>query len=310
MKKNRIIAIFTVLAIVLTVATCYVIYSYLEPKRQTVYVFNDNYARGTQITDDILTPIKVDDKIMVANNESNIEDQFVTPKDYAEIRKGQYLRMDVALGMPLTFAMTSGNDSAVANSMQSTSVAVTIPVNGVTGVTNELTPESRVNVYCALEDSVHLILQNMKVLSVFYSDASISAVSLETTVEESLKLIYAENYGSIYLGLIDGTGYQAVDEEEMLYFSLADQGTDFSGSGDDGYSSYIGLLDDELGENMDDVEDDDEDEDEDEVETEFVWNSADESVTDDVQAEEESEEAPALIPAGGEEQGAVMPDVG
>lgn len=307
MKKNRIIAIFTVLAIVLTIATCYVIYSYLEPKRQTVYVFNDNYARGTQITDDILTPIKVDDKIMVANNESNVEDQFVTPKDYAEIRKGQYLRMDVALGMPLTFAMTSGNDSAVANSMQSTSVAVTIPVNGVTGVTNELTPESRVNVYCALEDSVHLILQNMKVLSVFYSDASISAVSLETTIEESMKLIYAENYGSIYLGLIDGSGYQAVDDEDMLYFSLADQGTSYSG--DDGYSNYIGLHDNELDEALDDADEPDEDD------TEEVWNSeesiaSDETVTDDVQAEEESEEAPALIPAGEEEQGAVMPDVG
>lgn len=306
MKKNRIIAIFSILAVILTIATCYVIYSYLEPKRQTVYVFNDNYARGTQITDAILTPIKVDGKIMVANNDSNVEDQFVTPRDYAEIRKGQYLRMDVAEGMPLTFAMTSGNDSAVANSMQSTSVAVTIPVNGVTGVTNELTPESRVNVYCALDDAVHLILQNMKVLSVFYSDSSINAVSLETTIEESLKLIYAENYGSIYLGLIDGTGYQAVDEDDLLYFSLADSETSYSDYSDSDYGNYMDLLDDEIDEAMDDTgEDGDSDYEETEV-------TADDETVSDVTAEEDStsDEVPDLIPADAEDQGAVMPDVG
>lgn len=320
MKKNRIIAIFTTLAVVLALATCYVVYSYLEPKRQTVYVFNDNYARGTQITDDILTPIKVDGKIMVANSESNIDDQFVTPEKYAEIRKGQYLRMDVSEGMPLTPAMTSGNDSSVVKNMQSSSVAITIAVNGITGVTNELTPESRVNVYCAIEDSVQLILQNMKVLSVFYSDGSINAVSLETTIGESLKLVYAENFGTIYLGLIDGTGYQAEENEGNLFFAMneaAVSDTDYQSSS---YDDYMGMLDSELNEAMDAS-------DEDEIESEEADTEAN-AGSEDVQEPDEPAQTDEAVPEDSsviditeetgipeepgfeDEQGTVMPDVG
>ena len=305
MKKNRIIAIFTVIAVVLTLATCYVIYSYLEPKRQTVYVFNDNYARGTQITDDILTPVKVDSKIMVANSSSNVEDQFVTPAYYAEIRKGQYLRMDVAEGMPLTFAMTSGNDSQVANSMQSTAVAITIPVNGITGVTNELTPESLVNVYCAIEDSVQLILQKMKVLSVFYSDGSIYAVSLETTIEESMKLVYAENFGAIYLGLVDGTGYQVEEDPENLYFALGESSSTYD---DSAASSVFGDYMASLDEDMEDLENADDESTGYEPETQ---SGDEEDLPEDVP---EDEDGGAGVPEENitfdELEGTVMPDVG
>ena len=32
-----------------------------------------------------------------------------------------------------------------------------------------------------------------------------------------MELIYAATYGKIYLGLVDGTGYQAVEGEGLIY---------------------------------------------------------------------------------------------
>lgn len=66
---------------------------------------------------------------------------------------------------------------------------------------------------------IQLILQNMKVLAVYKEDAELSGVSLEVTPDESLELVYAQNYGDVYLGLVDAAGYQSVEEESALTYS-------------------------------------------------------------------------------------------
>lgn len=221
MKKNKIIAAFAIVAIVLTILTCYLIYHYLSPNRGTIYVFKSNYPAGTQLTKDMLAPVQVDSTITVAGGRGKIEDQFVTPSQYQQYTtSGDSLRMDVAAGMPLTPSMLSQiGGSSVEMNMQPSSVAVTISVDAITGVTNELKPGSRVNIYTAMDSGIRLILQNMRILATYYSGDSLYGVSVETTKEESMQLIYAASYGSIYLGLVDMNGYQAEEDASKLFFS-------------------------------------------------------------------------------------------
>ncbi len=225
MSKNRIIAIFSVLAAVSAILTSLLVYRYLSPARGTIYVFNDDYSTGMQVTKDMLSPMQVDSTIITSGARGSIEDQFVSSEDYRTIiSAGDTLKMDVAKGMPLTQAMLSmiGGSSLEMN-MKPTSVAVTIPVTNITGVSNEIASGSRVNVYMASTASdlqeVDLVLQNMKVLAVYKEDGELSGVSLEVTPEQSLQLVYAENYGNIYLGIIDAGGYQSVEEDESLHYS-------------------------------------------------------------------------------------------
>lgn len=220
MKKNKIIAIFALITVLLIGATCYLIYRYLSPSRGAIYVFNDNYPAGTQVTKDILTAIRIDSTIIDGGRNGKIEDQFITPQQYEQYTTaGDTLRMDVAKGMPITPSMMSQiGGSMIEMNMQSESVAVTISVNNITGVTNELQPGTKVNIYSVMDDGVRLILQNMRILATYYSGESLSGVSIETQQSEAMKLIYAASYGSIYLGLIDGSGYQQVEDESALFY--------------------------------------------------------------------------------------------
>lgn len=213
MQKNKIIVLFAVIAIVLSGITGYLVYSYLEPSRGTIYVFNDSYSAGQQVTANMLSPIQVDSSIVVSGRKSNIENQFVTTSEYASIIKsGDSLRMDVGEGMPLTTSMLSvAGGSSIEMNMQPSSIAVTIGVNSISGVTNDLKEGSRVNIYSVINGSVILLQQNKRILSVYKDGSDLSAVSVEEDVDSSMELIYAQTYGSIYLGLVDATGYQSSD---------------------------------------------------------------------------------------------------
>lgn len=220
MQKNKIIIGFSAASILLTVLVCYLIYSYMSPSRQTIYVFNDSYSSGTQVTADMLTPIQVDSTITVSGRKADVSEQFVTSSEYAEIIKsGDSLRMDVGEGMPLTMSMLSViGGSSIEMNMKPSSIAVTVAVDNVTGISQDLKEGSRVNVYSTTDTGVSLILQNMRVLTVNKPDGELSSVTIETDLQQSMQLIYYSIYGKIYLGLVDASGYQAA-EDGILSFS-------------------------------------------------------------------------------------------
>ena len=220
MQKNKIIIGFSAASILLTMLVCYLIYSYMSPSRQTIYVFNDSYSSGTQVTADMLTPIQVDSTITVSGRKADVSEQFITSSEYAEIIKsGDSLRMDVGEGMPLTMSMLSViGGSSIEMNMKPSSIAVTVAVDNVTGISQDLKEGSRVNVYSTTDTGVSLILQNMRVLTVNKPDGELSSVTIETDLQQSMQLIYYSIYGKIYLGLVDASGYQAA-EDGILSFS-------------------------------------------------------------------------------------------
>lgn len=219
MSKNKIITTLIVCAILCSVLAGYLIYRFLTPQRGTIYVFNGAYEVGEQISEDMLTPIQVDATILVNGRRDGVGSQFVTPADYGEVvRSGDSLRMDVNEGMPLTTTMLSvQGGSSVEMNMKSDAVAVTVPVDAFSGITNELKDGSRVNVYSTINDVTVLIQQNKRVLEVFRAEGEITGVSLEEDIQESMELISAMSTGKVYLGLVDATGYQATEGDDPYY---------------------------------------------------------------------------------------------
>lgn len=220
MSKNKLITSLIIGAVLFSSLAAFLIYHYMAPARSTIYMFNDSYSSGEQVTSDMLTPVQVDSQIVMAGKTTGVSSAFVTPSEYQDIiRSGDSLRMDVTEGMPLTTGMLSvSGGSKVEMSMKSDAIAVTVPVNEYTGITNDLKEGARVNIYANLDSTVALIQQNKRVLEVFKSnDGVITGVAVEENIQESMELIYAVTNGSIYLGLVDSTGYQASEGAAPTY---------------------------------------------------------------------------------------------
>lgn len=212
-SKNGKILLILLVAIITAVLGGFSLYTYLTPQKTTVYVFKENYEAGTNVTEDMLTPVSCDSNILVAGSDADINSMFVTGNNIQEVLKsGDALRIDVAEGMPLTQSILSiAGGTQIEQVMDPSKIAVTIPVDNVTGVTETLQPGSRVNIYATgLEsEETQLLMENMRVLSVHTdNNGGISSATIEVTQNESLKLIYAATNASLYLGLVNSSGYQ------------------------------------------------------------------------------------------------------
>ena len=212
-SKNKKIVTVLFLALILSVIGAFFLYNYLKPQKTTVYVFNNNYDTGTIINANMLTAVQCDSHILVAGAKSNTNNQFVTGKNLQDVlNTGDTLRMDVSSGMPLTTSMLSVNGgTSIEMSMDPSKIAVAIPVNNATGVSNGLREGSRVNVYSVTETGAKLVLQNMRVLAIKSGD-EIQNVTIEVTADESLRLIYYIANSTIYLGLVDNGGYEYIED--------------------------------------------------------------------------------------------------
>lgn len=212
-SKNRKIIIVLVLALIVSLAGSFLLYTYLTPQKTTVYVFNNNFETGTIVTESMLTAVQCDSNILVAGAKAGTGSQFVTGGSLKTVlNTGDTLRMDVSAGMPLTTAMLSVNGgTSIEMSMDPSKIAVTIPVNNATGVSNGLREGSRVNVYSVNDIGAVLILQNMRVLAVKSGD-EVRNVTIEVTADQSLRLIYYIANSTIYLGLVDNGGYDYVED--------------------------------------------------------------------------------------------------
>jgi len=219
--KNRKIVLILVIAFLVAAIGAVALFSYLRPMRITMYVFKDSYPAGTAVTDDILVPVLVDENIVYGGKNTDASAAFITKDRKKELvdDKKNFLKIGVLKGMPLAENMlTLNNWSKIQMEMDEDKVAVTIPVDSISGVSNELTYGSRVNIYMSSSDSrgngTELLFENMKVLAVTKdSYGSLSSATIEVSVAESLSLINAaENY-SIYLGLVNGSSYTPVKKD-------------------------------------------------------------------------------------------------
>ena len=211
MKKNTKIIIAIGAALVFSVLTVLLIIQILTPQRATIYVFNDNYGAGSTLSSNMFTSIQVDSNIVSLGVKNNVNQRFVTQAEYADIiRSGDSLKIDVGKGMPLMQSMLSvAGGNAIEMLMKPSAIAVTISVNGVRGVTNDLSAGSRVNVYYTGTNGTQLLFENMRVLGVTKtSSGALAAASLEATHAEAALLINAAENGSLYLGLVNANGYQ------------------------------------------------------------------------------------------------------
>ena len=220
-NKSKNIIIILVVAILCAVVSGTMLFTYLQPQKTTVYVFKDNYSAGDVLTSDMLTAIQCDSSIVVAGAEADTSSRFVTGADITSVlNTGDSLRMDVSEGMPLTLSMLSvSGGSSVEMNMDPSKIAVTVAADNVSGVTPELKEGSRVNVYATGVDAdgTTLLFQGMRVLAVNTGTNGLTSLTLECTADESLKLVYAANYASLYFGLIDSTGYEYTQVAEPSY---------------------------------------------------------------------------------------------
>lgn len=220
-SKNKKLLALLLVAVVLAIVAGYATYHYLSPQKTTTYVFNSNYSAGDTVSMSMLIPVVVDADIMTGGRQENTGGKFVTINEITDVlMKNNVLRMDVASGMPLTYSMLSvTGGSSVETYMDPTKIAVTIPVNAITGITNDLKDGSRVNIYVSNIDKsgTTLLLQSMRVLSANYNEGnngkSLYSVTLECNQDEALKVVFAAQNSDIYLGLVDASGYQYVNGE-------------------------------------------------------------------------------------------------
>lgn len=222
--RNKKIIIILAIALCCAIAGGVGLYSYLVPQKSTIYVFNGDYEAGTLFTSQMVTPMQVDSKIVVNGAGKNTDSYYITSANINEILKqGNTLKTNVSKGMaviPQQLSVSGGN--ALEHAMKPDCIAVTIPVNSNSGITNGLKANSRVNVYTSQTGSngipqTTMLFQNMKVLAVYRNDGGICGVSLEVTQAQSLKLVYATTYESVYLGLVNENGYQVTKESEPKY---------------------------------------------------------------------------------------------
>lgn len=214
--KNRKILIILVLAVIVAVIGGVALYLYLTPKKTTVYMFKQNVKAGEVLMEDMLMAVQADSKIFVAGAGSDISSRFVTSENIdAVLKSGDSLRMDVTSGMPLVLSLlTAYGGSTVEMTMDPSKIAISIPMDNISGVTGDLKAGSRVNVYATGVDTdgvykTILLFQNMRIIAAPKGgNDALTSVTIEVTVEESLKLVYYSSAFNICLGIIDSTGYQ------------------------------------------------------------------------------------------------------
>lgn len=211
MSKNVKIILAIVAALLLAGLAAFMISTMLSPQRATVYLFNDSYPAGTTISTSMFSSVQVDANMISANVKVPISQRFVTRNEFANIiSSGDSLKIDVGKGMPLMESMLSvAGGNSIEMLMKPSAMAVTIPVNNIRGVTNELEAGSHVNVYYTGIDGTKMLFENMRVLEVYINNSGVlSAVTMEVDHSEAALLINAAENGSLYLSLVNQNGYQ------------------------------------------------------------------------------------------------------
>jgi Flp pilus assembly protein CpaB len=223
MKTKKIsLIIIIVLAILVGIG----VYSALNSKRVEIYLFKDDYKAGTLITEDMFVTQQVDKSIVedAIANRGATGVIFVTKNNIAEAI-GHYLRYDVYKGTPFL----SNNVDVMGGSpaevhLGKNMVAVTIPVDNMTGVTHLLGTDSRINIYAGFEQDFEKhtvqLLENVRVLDVlidyYQSEIPVLAgVTVEVTQEEAVSLTHVLMFGSVRLGAVKVGQYEPAEQDTV-----------------------------------------------------------------------------------------------
>lgn len=222
MKTKKITLI---IIIVLAVLVGIGVYSMLNSSKTEIYLFNEDYKAGTLITEDMFIPQLVDESIVeeAIRNRDVTGIIFVTKSNIQEAI-GHYLRYDVYKGTPFlsnNVDIMGGSPAEV--HLSENMVAVTVPVDNMTGVTHLLGTDSRINIYAGFEDNFEKhtaqILANVRVLDVLvdYSQdiPTLMGVTVEVTQEEAVKLTHAMMFGSIRLGAVKVGQYEPEEQDPI-----------------------------------------------------------------------------------------------
>lgn len=214
MSKGKKIVVVAFFALLCALIAVWSVYTYCSPKKETIYVFNNDYNAGKTLTADMLTPIQVDSSIVVNGRRAGVNEQYVTEKEINDyIYAGNYLFTGVHTGQALTpTSLSIASGSAVERNMSSDLIAVTIPISSTTGVTSDLRVGCRVNIYASLDGITTLLLENMSVIKVNKSEGQLVSVTLDCNQEQAIKAINATEYYSVYFGLVSPTDYKPVGE--------------------------------------------------------------------------------------------------
>lgn len=223
MAKNKKILTILLVAVLVAIAGGVSLYLYLSPQKVTVYVFNDNYDSGTALAENMLVPVRCDAKIVTAGKNADVKSKFVTGAEIAEVlNAGDHLRMDVAEGMPLTRSelfINGGSD--IEKNIHTGMIAVTIPMDSVTGTAEGIREGSHVNIYATGfqgNDGTTLLFQNVSVIAVEKNtNGVLTSATVEVNTDQSLKLIYAQNNSTLNLAVVDSAGYEYTEQEEPTY---------------------------------------------------------------------------------------------
>lgn len=209
-KNQKIIAIL-IAAVVMALLAGVAVVSFLSPHRTTIYVFKSAYQIGTQITSEMLIPVQVDSSMLVAARNANVNERFITSNDIRQLlQSGDSLKVSVGEGTPLMRSLLSvSGGNSIMMSMAPTSVAVSVSVDNITGVTQRLYSGASVNVYVtSYSGGTFLLFENMRILDINRRNSGeLSSVTLEVTNEQAVKLINSMRNGAIQLGLINPNGY-------------------------------------------------------------------------------------------------------
>lgn len=214
MSKGKKILIVVFFALIFAFVAGFAIYQYCTPLKTTVYVYNNDYEAGQTITSSMFTPIQVDSSIVINGRNASTNEQYITATEITSIlNSGDSLLNNVYKGQTFTKSdLSVASGTAIERNMRSDAIAVTIAINNTNGVTSGLREGSRVNVYTSLDGMTSLFLENMKIIKVNKNSGSLSSVTLECTQEEAVKIIYAQEFTSVYFGLVDTVEYVPTGE--------------------------------------------------------------------------------------------------
>ena len=81
MQKNKKIIIALAVALVCAIIACIAVFVLVTPSRTTIYVFNDSYAAGTQISGEMLSPLQVDSTMVSSGANTATSEQFMTTQE-------------------------------------------------------------------------------------------------------------------------------------------------------------------------------------------------------------------------------------
>ena len=180
----------------------------LNSQTAKYYEFNNNYSAGTPVTANMLTEVQVDKRIVIGGQKSSLNSRYITETEIQEVlEKGDKLRQDVGQGFPLTESvLVERGGNQIEQAMTQNAIAVTVNVDNVTGVTDDLRAGSFVNVFMRVAGKSD-VLQRMKVLSVNTNkNKNLVSATLECNYEQAKVLTQAADEGYIQFGLL-GSAY-------------------------------------------------------------------------------------------------------